>query len=87
MKTKTQTRSDSRLMVRRLLLLQASYRWPMKITEVMAFQTSRGESGYYVCPRCRCTLERQFTAYCDRCGQRLDWQDCEKAKVIYPGQS
>lgn len=33
-----------------------------------------GNSGLFpVCPRCECTIERDYQAYCDRCGQCLKW--------------
>lgn len=33
-----------------------------------------GKSGVFpVCPRCECTMERDYQAYCDRCGQCLKW--------------
>lgn len=70
-----------------LLLYQFSYRVGMRVTEVMVFKSSfTGETGYYVCPRCRITLEREFMCFCDRCGQRLDWKGYKKAKVVYPGK-
>ncbi len=68
------------------LLCQASYRTGMSVTEVMVYQSAfLGRSGYYVCPRCHTTLEREFVAYCDRCGQHLDWKNYKKARVIFPG--
>ena len=68
------------------LLSQASYRAAMCITEVMVFKSTwMGETGYYVCPRCHITLEREFMSFCDRCGQHLDWKNYKKAAIIYPG--
>ena len=64
-----------------IIFMLSSYRIGMRINEVM--QLSDG--GYYLCPRCRVTLERDFQTYCDRCGQRLDWANFRKATVIYPG--
>ena len=69
-----------------LLLYQASYRTAMRVKEVMVCKSAwMGETGYYVCPRCRVTLEREFIAFCGRCGQRLDWSEYKKAAIIYPG--
>ena len=59
----------------------ASYRRPMSITQLMVVPAGI-KTGYFVCPRCRVTLEREFVAYCDRCGQRLDWRDYKKAEII-----
>ncbi len=62
-----------------------TYRIGMRIEEVMVFETWYGKTGYYVCPRCKITMDREFTSFCDRCGQKLDWRGYRKAKVIYPG--
>lgn len=61
---------------------QLAYRVPMKVTELMVFRCAFRETGYYVCPRCRITMERELLAYCDRCGQKLDWRGYRRAKVI-----
>lgn len=62
-----------------------SYRKGMFIEEIMVFDTWYGKTGYYVCPRCKITMDREFMSFCDRCGQKLDWKYYKKAKVIYPG--
>jgi len=70
-----------------LLFFLASYRQKMRVTEVVVISSAfYGETGYYVCPQCSVTLEREFMTFCDRCGQRLDWKDHRKAKKIYPGR-
>lgn len=63
-----------------------SYRIGMRIEEVMVFDTWYGKTGYYVCPRCKITMEREYMSFCDRCGQKLDWKYHKKAKEIYPGK-
>ena len=74
------TLSEARL---EWLLRQASYRTAMRVTELMVYRSSGTEdAGYFVCPRCRVTLEREFVPFCDRCGQRLNWKGCKYAKVI-----
>lgn len=67
------------------LLAALSYRHPMLIRELMVFPSKLHPDSYYVCPRCRNTMEREFMAYCDRCGQCLDWRLHAQAKIIYPG--
>lgn len=47
-----------------------SYRSPRLVWQV--FQTNGG-STYPVCPRCDCTIEREYMSFCDRCGQKLGW--------------
>lgn len=64
-----------------------SYRSPMRITEMMVYMTMYGRTGYYVCPRCRVTLERDYMSFCDRCGQRLNWDSSSKATIRYPGKT
>ncbi len=60
----------------------SNYRQGMRVTELMVFSYSGGKTGYYVCPRCKATMEREFMAFCDRCGQKLDWRGYKKAKII-----
>jgi len=56
-----------------------SFRQPMRVTEKHLF---RDGTVYPVCPRCRVTLNREYQAYCDRCGQALDWKAYKKAAVV-----
>lgn len=61
----------------------ASLQIPMKVTEKIKLQTYPWQYDlYYICPRCKISLERDFTSYCSRCGQRLDWTGYKKAKVV-----
>lgn len=55
-----------------------SYRVPMAVTQLRVYSWKL----YYICPRCGITLEREFMAYCDRCGQCLDWEYYEKAMIV-----
>ena len=64
-----------------------SYRKGMLVNEVMVFETCFGKTGYYVCPRCKITMDREFMSFCDRCGQKLDWKNYRKAKIVYPGKA
>jgi uncharacterized paraquat-inducible protein A len=77
--------SESLMLALQSLLDLASYRNPRQISEVVVFQSHTGPTGYYVCPRCDITLDREFMAYCDRCGQCLNWKGYRKAKVRYAG--
>lgn len=47
-----------------------SYRIARPVTKVVRLQHS---GCYPVCPRCLCSMDREYTAYCDRCGQHLSW--------------
>ena len=67
------------------LLIRMDYRIPRRVSELMVFESHLGTSGYYLCPRCRITLPREFMAFCDRCGQRLDWSHYRSARIVYPG--
>lgn len=57
-----------------------SYRRPLPVREVVYYR--REETSYPRCPRCRCTFEREYTAFCDRCGQRLDWNNFASAMIL-----
>ena len=56
-----------------------SFRTPMTVTELHLF---RDRSAYPVCPRCHMTLDREYQAFCDRCGQALNWNLFQEAMVV-----
>ena len=59
----------------------AAYRIALPVREYILYRDAFGrESTYYYCPRCDGTLERDYQAYCDRCGQCLNWEHIAKAK-------
>ncbi len=42
-----------------------------------------GEKEYYpLCPGCSSTLDREYQAYCDRCGTKLSWKHYSEAKTV-----
>ena len=57
-----------------------SYRIPLPVTKVIAYN----KTTYPICPRCAVSLDREYMYFCDRCGQKLNWDLFEYAKVIYP---
>ena len=56
------------------------YRIPLPVTQVLVF--FHGDI-YPICPRCDCTLDREYANYCDRCGQHLSWEFLHFAKEIH----
>ena len=60
-----------------------AFRAPMRVTQRRVFQNG---DCYPLCPRCGVTLEREFQAYCDRCGQALSWKAYSRAAVVPGGQ-
>lgn len=64
---------------------QLLYRRPMAVTEIHAFSRCEGAPAYPVCPRCGKTMEREYMAFCSRCGQKLNWKDFQGARVVYVG--
>ena len=64
----------------RLFTDSVSYRIPLPVTKVIAFSNTT----YPICPRCAVSLEREYMSFCDRCGQMLNWDLFEHAKVIHP---
>lgn len=59
-------------------IVAEAYRTPMPIQQMKIL----GGFGYYICPQCGMTMDREFMSYCDRCGQCLDWKGYRKAVVI-----
>ncbi len=60
------------------------YRQKMPVTEFRVFHFSSGDIGFFVCPRCKISLERDFANFCSYCGQRLGWKRYRKVKNICP---
>ena len=55
-----------------------SYRRPMPVKKVLLLTS--GDS-YPICPRCDGTVDREYMHFCDRCGQRLEWDSFEFASI------
>ena len=47
------------------------YRIPMQVTKVMVLTYG---GSYPICPRCNCSMDREYMNFCDRCGQHLGWE-------------
>ena len=63
---------------------ELSFRTSMNVTQIQCFRCVLGHTYFPICPRCRVTLEREYQAFCDRCGQCLNWKNFSKATVILP---
>ena len=63
-------------------LEEESYRTPMRIEAVCAYRWDNRFASFPVCPRCDSTMEREYQAFCDRCGQRLSWRGFRRAAVL-----
>ena len=57
---------------------------PMAVQFTRFFLTFHGLTAFPVCPNCEHTLEREYQNYCDRCGQRLDWNSYDHAAIFLP---
>ena len=62
------------------VFLAVQYRIPLPVKEIL--QLPNGD-GYPICPRCDMTIEREYMHFCDRCGQKLSWEQFDYASVIY----
>ena len=47
-----------------------SFRTKMAVTDTVEI----AHSTFTVCPRCGTSLDREYMAYCDCCGQALNWK-------------
>ena len=55
-----------------------AYRSPMDVLEIRCYRdTVVGFTSYPVCPRCRTTMDREYQAFCDRCGQSFVVSHCD----------
>ncbi len=68
--------------ITRALLEAISYRTPLPVTKIIIYGY---EDAYPVCPRCAMSIEREYMAFCDRCGQKLSWKLFAHTKVVRPG--
>ena len=62
-----------------LFMEAITYRIPLPVTKVIALTNTT----YPICPRCTLSLDREYMSFCDRCGQRLNWDYLEHAKVVH----
>lgn len=58
-----------------IIRTEISYRLSLMVTEIIIYADGYT---YPVCPRCKNTLEREYQSYCDRCGQKLNWDNFDK---------
>lgn len=70
---------------------ELSFRIPLEVRECIGHQEIQqgiyGFTTYPICPRCQQSFEREYQAFCDRCGQKLCWRVYSSAKLIFPKQS
>lgn len=57
----------------RNLLDSMTYRVPRQITKCRTYRKGKQITSYPVCPRYKICMEREYMAFCDRCGQKLAW--------------
>lgn len=57
-----------------------SYRIPLPVTKVVYFPAP--QYSYPLCPRCNTSMDREYMRFCDRCGQKLNWEYIDHAQVI-----
>lgn len=64
------------------LLLSPTYRISMRVKEVYSYKWG---AEFPRCPRCGTTMKREHQLFCDRCGQRLNWNGFDDCEVKYVG--
>ncbi len=50
-----------------------SHRVAMRVLHCRYALFNGSFTSFPVCPRCRCSIERDYQSYCDSCGQKLNW--------------
>lgn len=62
---------------------ELSYRIAMQVRHFQRYPVfAASYTSFPVCPRCQCCLEREYQAFCDRCGQKLGWEFFHHAVLI-----
>ena len=74
------------LLIASIMQRELTYRQPLAVTQIRCYRYLSGLTGFPICPRCDCTMEREYQRYCDRCGQCLDWSDFERAALLLPNK-
>lgn len=69
-----------------LFQLMITYRIPMAVNGVFVLRHFPKDQVYYRCPRCQQLLEREYVAYCSRCGQCLEWHSNRNIKQSSPSK-
>ena len=59
-----------------------AYRVPLPVTKIIV---CADDTAYPLCPRCESAIEREYVFFCDQCGQKLNWDLFDYAKVVRPG--
>ena len=54
------------------------YHVPREVENIVIY---RPDYFFPICPRCQIALERDYQAFCDRCGQKLKWDVYHKGKA------
>lgn len=62
---------------------EMSYRQPMRISQIRCYRNADTIIGFPICPQCNIPLDREYQQYCDRCGQRLNWDQFSEAAIIF----
>ena len=64
-----------------------SFRTPLQVSHTRVFRyhgfSAFCLTAFPICPRCNTTMEREYQAYCDRCGQALDWKHYDRSIIIF----
>lgn len=76
--------SPNDLLITGVPVCELLYRFPMAVTQCCGYNSWFGFTSYPVCPHCKNTFEREYQAFCDRCGQKLSWKGFDKAELITP---
>ena len=75
-----------RSMTAAILLSAFQFRIPKSVTQTRVYAR---RYCYPVCPSCGSSLDREYMAFCDRCGQWLAWEEYadenEESGDITPG--
>lgn len=82
MKSKLEIPITEQKYTARLFIKVVSYRIPLPVTKVIVYAD---DTAYPICPRCESAIEREYVFFCDQCGQKLNWDLFEYARVVRPG--
>ena len=55
---------------------------PMPVSKIHCCKNAEGYTYTAICPSCDKPLASDWQSYCDRCGQRLSWEQYPLARIV-----
>lgn len=58
------------------------YRYAKRVVSVCCYNNCDKAEYHPVCPMCSYKIDREYQAFCDKCGQKLEWSQYPNKSII-----